>query len=603
MSPHSPTDSSIIDLLFAAAERYPDRTALIDDSGPLNYRTLAASVREIALALKRKGPASGERLAIALPSSSSAVVAMISVMASGQAYVPVDISWPIDRATITCKLAGVRAVIMSRHTPSTFQSLSSVAPLLLIEDLMESPETMEVRRSFPDIEKDSLSHIVFTSGSTGSPKGIMGEHGGILNLYHAINELLGTSLDCPPQKVALLSPLTFDGSIREILSLLNGATLVVVPDKFRGTAEPLAFFLRQHEIQRLYCTPSQLVLLDAVHPDIVSDSSFLEIILLGAETIPLTLWSKLKGLKRLRSWNIYGPTECTVDATAIEIGDASSTPEAIGYPLSGVSVYVVRDDLSPTDDFEIGELLIGGKGVCRGYLDDPERTSVKFIPNPFTGGADQLYRTGDRASRQPNGVICYHGRQDSIVKWRGITIDLCEIDAHIMASGLVKQGITLKKTDTYGMDELIVYFVAEGNYEDVQPKLIEHLKQHLPATMIPKLYVPCPALPLNLNGKIDTHALDTFGSSRSPSESLEEVSSDPITRLIQLVQKAFPNSTIDPQTPFFDMGGNSLRLVVLRQQIQTHFSIDISLADMFEHGTLESLSGHIKSKLAKRPLK
>ncbi|MEO5731116.1 MAG: alpha/beta fold hydrolase, partial [Byssovorax sp.] len=434
-----------------------------------------------------------------------------------------------------------------------------------------------------------LAYVIFTSGSTGRPKGVMIEHRSVVNLAAALREAvyggLGDGL-----RVSLSAPLAFDASVKQWVQLLAGHTLCVVPDEARPDAAQLCEVVRRHRLDVLDCTPSQLAgLLEhgLGHDPEVSPA----LVLIGGEAIDQATWSALAAAPHTSFVNVYGPTECTVDATSC-IVRRSPTP-TIGRPLGNVQVHVLDEARRPVPIGVVGELCIGGAGVGRGYCASPSLTAERFVldPDPTVAPGTRLYRTGDRARFRPDGLVELLGRADGQVKLRGFRIELGEIEAALSRHPDVRACAVLVREDAPGDRRLVAYVVPHATAATA-PALREHLQQSLPAYMVPSAFVPMAALPLSPNGKLDRRAL------RPPEAILDGARGSfvaPRSRaeldLAVIFEDLLGVRPVGVRDDFFTLGGHSLLAVRLFARIEARFGRALPLSQLFRGATIEALAG------------
>jgi acyl-coenzyme A synthetase/AMP-(fatty) acid ligase/acyl carrier protein len=397
-----------------------------------------------------------------------------------------------------------------------------------------------------------------------------------------------------PLRVSLNASIAFDSSVKQIVQLLNGHALYLVPDECRGDGQALLNFTSQHKLDVLECTPAQVRLL--IEAGLIESSEHVaRVMLVGGEAIDKSLWMALCRGQRTRVFNVYGPTECTVDSTLCQIQDRFETP-AIGRPIANVQVYLLDNRMRTVPIGVPGEIHIGGHGLARGYLNRPELTAEKFIANPFSPDpASRLYRTGDLARYLADGNIEFLGRIDDQVKVRGYRIELGEIEAVLGQHPAIQQAVVLAREDSPGDKRLVAYTVAAAGSAPSANEVRSFLQQKLPEYMVPSAFMFLESLPLTPNGKLDRKALPAPDQSRPE---LDEPYSSPRTPVEELLAQIWSDvlklDKVGIHDHFFELGGHSLLATQLISRIRDTFKIDLPLRSLFEAPTIYGLAQRIQ---------
>jgi amino acid adenylation domain-containing protein/non-ribosomal peptide synthase protein (TIGR01720 family)/FkbM family methyltransferase len=443
----------------AQAARTPEAEAVVSGDDRLTYRELNERANRLARHLIRMGTLPGSRVVLALERSAAQIVTLLAAWKAGAAFVPVDPLQPTERLAHMLEdvsIDGAPAVVVTTaglepHLPVT------ALPVVVLDELA-SALAAESGENLPlAIPAEAPAYVIFTSGSTGRPKGAAIRHGAVANLAEALRHAVYGDLGTlgAPLRVSVNAPLAFDGSIKQVLQLLHGHALVLVPEEVRPDARAMVDFLREHRLDVLDCTPAQLgAMLDA---GLLEGSDGLpRLTLVGGEKMPDSLWERLAGEPERIFYNVYGPTECTVDTTVERVG-AVPFP-SIGRPIANVRAYVMDERQQPVPPEVWGELLIGGAGVSLGYVGRPDLTAERFLPDPFaTEPGGRLYRTGDRVRLLRDGHLLCQGRLDHQVKLRGFRIELGEIEAVLAEHPGVTRAVALVREDVEGMQRLVAY--------------------------------------------------------------------------------------------------------------------------------------------------
>ena len=457
-----PVDAPVHRLFEARAGLEGEAVAVVAGPETLSYAELNRKANRLARFLRRRGLGAGSRVVLALERSADQIAALLAVLKLGGAFVPVDPLQPTRRlARMLEDLARGSGAVPAVLTRSWTSSRLAASGAALVElDVhaaavaQESGENLE-----PAGSPEDLAYVIFTSGSTGRPKGAMIRHRSVVNLADALERSIYKNFSGRGSlRVGLNAPLFFDGSIKQVVQLLRGRTLVLVPEEVRPDPRAFVEFLGRSELDVLDCTPTQLRALLAaglLDPEPRAPRA----LLVGGEPFDADLWELLASQKRVDVYNVYGPTECTVDATVEKVG-ATAAP-SVGGPLANVEAWVLDEDLRPVPAGVPGELCLGGAGLALGYAGQGGWTAERFVPHPLSPvpGA-RLYRTGDRAEWRgdgPAGRLALLGRLDHQVKLRGVRIELGEIEAALKEHPEVGQAVVALRADRPGEERLVAY--------------------------------------------------------------------------------------------------------------------------------------------------
>ncbi|NVJ28799.1 non-ribosomal peptide synthetase, partial [Myxococcus sp. AM011] len=530
----------------AQAALTPDALAVLDDSSSLSFLQLNQRSNQLAHLLRSRGVGPEVRVAFCLERTVDSLVALLAILKAGAAYVPLDSAYPRERLAFMLQDSGAPFVLTLSHL---LPRLDSASALCLDDDALRAslaalPDSNPPRVSLPS----HLAYVIYTSGSTGRPKGVMVHHSSVVNLLSALSSSVYADVQ-RPLRLSLNAPLSFDASVKQLVFLSLGHCLCFVPQAAREDVPLLLSWLKKHQLDVLDCAPSHLrLLLD----EGLADSGRHLRVLIGGEAIDDSLWATLSSSPSLSAFNVYGPTEATVDTTALAIR-ASARP-SLGGPLSNVSTFILDASLQPAPIGVPGELFIGGDGLARGYHLRPDLTAERFVPNPFsaTPGA-RLYRTGDKARWLAHGHLEYLGRIDFQVKLRGFRIELGEVEAALEALPSVHHAAALVREDVPGLKRLVAY-VTPASVDT--SALRAELLLHLPEYMVPSAFVALDALPINTHGKLDRKALpapdsgptDSFVAPRNPTE----------MRLAAIWAEVLHLDSVSVTDDFFSLGGHSL---------------------------------------------
>ncbi|WP_170319644.1 amino acid adenylation domain-containing protein [Polyangium spumosum] len=577
-----PRDATVHALFEARAREAPGAVAAVLDGHRLTYGELLRRAEGLARRLRRRGAGPGVPVGIFVERSFPLLVGLVGILLSGGAYVPLDPAYPDERLRLMLREAGVRLLVAE---PARAKDLSFHGPVLAPDDEGGDDGDGQGEMPRPSSAGDT-AYIMFTSGSTGKPKGVAIPHRAVVRLVvgtHYVN--LG-----PDDHVAQLSNLSFDASTFEIWgALLHGARLVVLTQEARVSPSAFRAAVRREGITVMFLTTALFHHLAAAAPDAFST---LDVLLFGGEQLePSRARAVLRAGGPKRLLHVYGPTENTTFSTAHLVTDvpecAKSVP--IGKPISNSTAYVLDEALSPLPPFVAGELYVGGDGLASGYVNAPELTAERFIPDPFSRepGA-RLYKTGDRAHYLPDGSIEFLGRLDRQVKIHGYRIELGEIEAALLACPWVREAVVTVREDGAGDKRLVAYAATDADAASLRL----HLEKQLPPHLLPSSFVVLPALPVTPNGKIDRDVLPLPDRRSSPS--LPACPTPPETKteaeLALLWSRLFGVEYIGRDDSFFDLGGDSLHVARLLLHIQEALGVDLPAHHVFHAPRLADLA-------------
>jgi amino acid adenylation domain-containing protein len=560
------------------ARRTPDAAAVVFHDDSLTYAQLNGRANRLARHLRKLGAGPEAKVGLLLERSVDAIACLLGILKSGAAYVPLDPSAPEERLSYVMRDAGVRLLLTRRGLLAGPQGDG-----LLVIDLDDERELIELESEEDlrvPLHPDNLAYVIYTSGSTGRPKGVMVRHGSVLNLAQALQQAVYRKRGDGPQRVGLNAPLTFDASVKQLTVLLYGHTLCLMPEEKRGDGPAFLAYAAGQRLDAFDCTPSHLELLLAAGLAGREDCRGLRL-LVGGEAFAEHLWQGVHSAG-LTAFNVYGPTECTVDATVCEVGEHPSAP-TIGRPLDNVRVYLLDPRGEPVPVGVPGEIHIGGAGLARGYLGRPGLTACSFVPDPFgPRPGERLYRTGDLACFLPDGRIKFLGRADHQVKVRGYRIELGEIEAVLLEHPSVREAVVVAREDEPGDRRLAAYVVSASADPPAPEELRGFLKTKLPDYMLPQTYTPLAALPLTASGKVDRRALPAPDRPRpagdaepfTPRTAAEEVLAGLFAQLLGVEEVGIYDN-------FFELGGHSLLATQLISQLQDIFPTEVPLLTLF----------------------
>jgi aspartate racemase len=587
-----PRDSSIHQLFEQQARLSPNAIALIFGREELTYGHLNLRANRLANYLRKLGIGPEAMVGVCQERSLDMVVGLLAILKAGGAYVPLDASYPTERLTFMLADTRAQVVLTSRAQRARLTSSLRTETRVVCTDedaaaiAVESSQTPE-----SGVTPDNLAYVMYTSGSTGQPKGVMIPHRGVVRLVQNANYCrLG-----PDEVFLQLAPISFDASTLEIWGpLLNGGRLALMPPD-TPSLDDLARAIVQYGVTTLWLTAGLFHLMveqrvEALRP--------LAQLLAGGDVISSSDVSK--ALAELgpegRLINGYGPTESTTFACChvMRAGDRVADPVPIGRPISNTQVYLLDERLQPVPLGAPGELCIGGDGLARGYLNHPDLTAQKFVPNPFSNqpGA-RLYRTGDLARYLADGTVEFLGRMDSQVKILGHRVEPGEVEAALVRHPGVRQAAVVARGERPGEKQLVAYVTANGQGAASASELREFLKSRLPDYMVPSWFVELDSLPLTPNGKLDRAALPAWRATGADKDGVSMPRTAIEQRIGEVWRKVLGTDRVGVEDNFFDVGGDSLQLIEVHSELEKLFPVKISITDLFSYTTIDSLARHL----------
>ena len=593
-------DATVHEQFTRQAERTPNAVAVLAAHGSTTYRELDRQADQLAKHLRAAGARPGTTIGVAFERSLALPAALLAILKTGAAYVPLDMSYPRERLAFMMADAGV--VLVLADTESGAGALGDGTRVLVLEhaagiDLHDDDSVP------PDTTGDSPAYIMYTSGSTGHPKGVVARHRGITRLVRNTNYL-----DVAPHDTfAQIAPLAFDASTFEIWApLLNGARLAI-PRPGLLSIDDLGDFVESFGVTTMWLTASLFA--RVVERELPSFSGVRRLLAGGAVVSPTHAKRFVELYPRCRLAAGYGPTENTTFSTWCELPSAQAIGAAVplGRPLANSTAYILDADLQPVRAGAIGELCVGGAGVAAGYANLPELTAERFVRDPYAAEAGaMLYRTGDRARFRPDGVIEFHGRADDQVKISGYRIELGEIEATLAAHPGIREAAVVVTPDRNGEKLLVAYAVAAVAAAIDEAALRRFIRDKLPAYMVPHEIRIVAALPLHPSGKIDRAGLTLAAALPRVQPQLNPAAIAPRTvkasgNTAAMIADIWRDALGTRQTPgpdvnFFDAGGDSLRLLRMHALLNERFGLALNIVDLFDNTTIAQLERLIAAK-------
>jgi amino acid adenylation domain-containing protein len=582
----------IHELFEGHARRAPDALALAAGEERLSYDELNRRANSIAHLLAERGVVPGDAVGLCLERSADLVAAMLGILKAGGAYVPLHPDHPPARLSAQLETAGARLLIA--HSPLDGFGGS----LLSLEDEGQRLAALPDTDPEPALGPDSPAYVLYTSGSTGVPKGVAVSHGNLVNYAVHMIGALGEDGTTDGLHFGSVSAVSTDlGNTAVFPALAGGGCLHLVATDVASDGAAFSAYVAEHPLDVLKITPSHLAsLLDAAGGAIAPRRW----LILGGEALSWELAQRVLIPGGPRVVNHYGPTEATIGCCTYELELERPRPPAatvpIGRPISNATAYVLDPLMQPVPVGVAGELYVGGAGVARGYVNQPEQTAEVFVPDPFSEDAQaRLYRTGDLARRLPDAGLEFLGRADQQVKIRGFRVEPAEVQAALMREPGVSQAAVLATGE--GESRRLVAYVVAGDGEVSPGSLQEDLTRTLPAYMVPSQIALLETLPLTPNGKLDRSSLPSL---KAP----VAVRAEPLSELeaeLAVVWAELLDREVGPDENFFEVGGHSLLAIRLIARIRTDLGVKLTLKALIDAPTISEFAARIEAARASKP--
>lgn len=586
-----PQDKCLHQLFEAQVERTPDAVAVVFKDSQLTYRELNTRANKVAHHLQALGVGAEVLVGICVERSLEMVIGVLGILKAGGAYVPLDPKYPKERLADLLSDSRV-SVLLTQHRliPQLPEHTASVVCLdtdwaTICAEREENPES--------SVGPENLAYIIYTSGSTGKPKGVVIEHRGAVNTIVDINQRFSVGIG---DRILAVSSLNFDLSVYDIFGLLAAGGAIVIPEASIAPNPAHWLELMVNEKITLWnsAPPVMQLFMGYVAQHVESSLPSLRLVLLSGDWIPLTLPDHIQSLgKNIQVISLGGATEASIWSIYYPIETVDSTWKSIPYgkPLSNQQFYILDSHLHPVPIGVAGELYIGGDGVARSYLNRPDLTQERFIPNPFSDKlGDRIYKTGDLGRYLPDGNIEFLGRLDHQVKIRGYRIELGEIEAVLTQHPQIREALVIAREDRPGDKYLAAYVIPEKQQVSGSNELRDFLKQRLPDYMVPAI-VFLESLPLTPNGKIDRRALPAPEQSTPESPTTFVAPRNELElQLAKLWESVLNIHPIGVRDNFFELGGHSLLATRLWMEIEKLAGKNLPLATLFQAPTIEQLA-------------
>lgn len=582
-----PADICIHELFEAQVAQHPQAIALRFEGEEWTYQQLNERANQVAHYLQEHGVKPDTLVGLCVERSLEMVMGMLGILKAGGAYVPLDPAYPPERVAFMLEDTHIALLLTQQHLLARLPHYDALT-LCLDSDWPQIASGYATNNLRCKVTSKALAYVIYTSGSTGKPKGVMIPYEGLNNRLFWMQQTYHLTAH---DRVLQKTPFSFDVSVWEFFwPLLAGATLVVARPEGHRDPDYLKTVILKERITVVHFVPSLLQFFvegaNQHYPD-------LKWVICSGEALGYDLQARfLAQFSNVELYNLYGPTEASIDVTFWRCErDSERQTVPIGRPIANTQIYILDQEMQPVPIGVPGELYIGGIGVARGYVQRPDITADKFVPDPFSKqeGA-RLYKTGDIARYCATGEIEYLGRGDQQIKMRGFRIELGEITSVLSQYSAVQDCTVMMREDAIGDKQLVAYVVLRSQHTDTIADLRNYLSAKLPIYMVPAFFVILPVLPLTSNGKLDYRALPAPNISHSGSDRPYVAPRTPIEiKLAQIWEQVLNTSTVSIHDNFFEIGGNSL--YVVRMVIKAaKAGITLTMKQIFQHQTIANLA-------------
>ncbi|MCY8846406.1 amino acid adenylation domain-containing protein [Bacillus inaquosorum] len=589
-----PKEKSIVDLFKEQAALKPNQPAIVYEDVSFTYGEADELSDRVAAFLIKEGVRHEEPVGLMVHRSAEMVIGILGILKAGCPYLPIDVNMPSERMDYMLKNSGSRFVITNKDYDISAENQKS----LFIEEMMKFKGAAEHGR-LPSPK--NLAYVLYTSGTTGKPKGVMVEHRQVINLVYGIDSLHFEPFSQEHLRIGMLASHIFDASVQTIFpAVLLGHTLYIAPDHARMDGKQLWSFYEENRIHISDATPSHLRLMLKAAEKEPHHVDELKLIMAGGEILPPQLVQQY--LQTFRAdkpvmTNNYGPTECTVQSAAFTIPEHwNEAVVPIGRPMPNEQIYILDHCGQPVPIGVYGELCIAGDGVARGYICQPELTAKKFT-EPQHIPAGKLYHTGDLARWRSDGLIEFFGRYDDQVKIRGFRVELDEIRKALLdyrESGQIIHDAVIIPVQKESDDQfLVAYLISDQKLKT--RKMRGFLGEKLPGYMIPRRFIRVDSFPMNLSGKLDLKALPDPMEEPESDEQVIKPHNETEKKLVSIFAGILniPESDISMEDNFFDIGGNSFHIVELSNKLKEQFGQELSVVQLFQYTSVSAIAAQL----------
>lgn len=573
---------TVIELFEEQAGKHSSQTAIIFQEKKISYQELNERVNIIANNLRREYSVRPDDVfGIMIDRSEHMVIAILGILKSGAAYLPLDPNFPADRIKYILENSNCKIVVSEEKYKKLLTGFN-----MPVMDIAICPDN-NISNPGLTTSPDNLAYLIYTSGSTGNPKGVMVSHKNVVSFSSNMSGVFGFK---PGDPILALTTISFDISVLELISsLLNGMTVVVSSESEIKNRQTVFDNIEKHRVTAMQITPSHLKLLLAENE--LHRLNGLKTILIGGEPLPQDLFKRLQPISgKTKIINVYGPTETTIWSSCKVLNDGKLN---IGSPLNFEGIAILDSDGNFAPVGAIGEICITGSGVTIGYYGNPRLTAISFIPHPFNKN-ERVYKSGDLGRMMPDGNIECFGRTDNQVKIRGHRIEPGEIEECLKKHPAVKDAAVICVKSILADNELVAYIIYHNEPET--STLREFSKKNLPGYMVPSFFVSIDKFPLTPNGKVDRVSLSKLDVGIQSAIEPVKPRTDLERKLVVIWEKILGHKEIGINHDFFDLGGHSLKALGIAIEIQKQLKVKIDLRDIFDSTIISELANIIEKK-------
>lgn len=586
---------TLVSLFEKQAQLTPDRKAVICRNKCLTFRELNRKANHLAHYLIKAGAGPDRSVGIMVNPSLEQLIGILAILKSGAAYLPLDPSTPAERLSAILSEVDIGLILGNKESmPGTGVSANIIDTDLLSREISRQPSSNPPEAA----SAGDTAYIIFTSGSTGKPKGVMIEHRSAVLLLNELTRLIYIRYKKSNLRIALNSPLVFDASVLMWVTMLRGYTIIIVPEEARTDPHAFIRLLEEYQIDVMFAVPTQLKLL--LDSGLHEHKTKLSTVLFGGEAIDGKTWKRLSQFSGVDFFNLYGPTENTVIAAGCLLHSGMKKP-VIGPPLKAISAYILDNHLNPTPPGNPGELVLSGRMLARGYINNPAFTAERFVPNPYSESpGERLYRTGDMVRVLDDGNMEFIGRKDNQIKLRGFRIELEDIEINLREHPSVTNAAVKLCSNTDGSQYLCAYYSAG---RPVAPGVLRNfLRQRLSDYMIPACFIQIKSLPLTPGGKPDRKLLpEPFRA--APVHKRPEAGNILQMQLAEMWRKVLKTRTPGINENFFELGGDSIKAAVFINMLREKIGRQIAVSTIFLYPTILQLSRYLRNEYGIRAIK
>lgn len=571
--------TTILDLLDEQVKRQPDKVIVECNDKRFTYREIELAAQKVCSYLRQKCTEENLFVGVIGKRSEQMLIAMWGILKAGMAYIPLDSEFPENRIQYMCKDSGVRIVIAISPVEL---DLGGDIEVINVENIQEECVVTAGKQVFCG---DELAYMIYTSGSSGMPKGVMVTHSNLVYFVNGIAREIHFRVDTV---IACITTMSFDFFfIESFLPLILGVKIVIFNEECQK--DPLRFSLsmKTHQVNAVLLTPSRLRLL-LQYDEFYECLSGMYELMVGGEQFPVSLFEKLIGKTAARIYNVYGPTEATI---AVSIKKIQGSEITIGHPFENVKYYILDEAGNSVKGNEIGELYIAGPLISKGYFNRKDLTAKSFLPD-INNPNEIMYKTGDLVRCVANGEFIILGRTDDQVKIRGYRVELGEVEDTIMRYTEVELAVTKVVENYVGIQQLCCFYKGGETISEVEIKSI--LEQYLPDYMIPDIFIKLEKFYYTPNGKIDRKKLEV----PEVHTIADKVDKENILDMIQEIWGSLTmRSAVDIDRPLFEIGGNSVLLVEFCVRLNKIYPLNLSIMQLFRLSNLNKIAEYISGKL------